>query len=54
MPWKTEVFEQLLRQKLRHTRNSYSRSTDFFVALEERLVGSIEYEQWVDVQTEEA
>lgn len=54
MPRKPKLFQQLLRQELRHAGDSDSRAADFLVPFEERFVRAVEDEEGVDVQGEEA
>ena len=48
------MLEELFREKLRDTRNFDTWSTDSLVAFEEGFVWAIEYEERMDVETDEA
>jgi hypothetical protein len=54
MPGKSELFEQLLSEKLWHTCDTHTRPADLFVSLEGGLVRTVKNEEWVDVVCEEA
>lgn len=53
MHGKAKLLEQLFGKEFGNARDLDMRTPDSFVALERRLVWSIEYEQWVNVEGEE-